>query len=61
MKQAERLRKSYSNRDLQEMNRICRMLSDEDVFRRTSRTLKYRDIWQTWLETKGPDIAIIFA
>lgn len=53
--------KSYSNRDLQQIYRISRMLSNEAVFLRPRRwTPKYRDIWRRWINTKGPDVTIVF-
>jgi len=59
--QAQRLMKNYSNRDLQEMYRISRLLSDEEVFGGAAkRTTWYKDMWTRWLNTKGPDVAIIF-
>lgn len=61
LRQAEGLMKNYSNRDLQEIYRISRLLSDEDVFRgKGLHTTRYRDMWTSWLDTKGPDIAIVF-
>jgi len=37
------------------------MLSDKMVYQDGQlRTQKYRKIWTEWLDTKGPDIAIIF-
>ena len=53
--------KNYSNRDLQKMYRISRLMSDEEVFHGTvRRTARYKHMWKRWLDTKGPDIAIIF-
>jgi hypothetical protein len=53
--------KNYSNRDLQEMYRISRLLSDEEVFRGAAKhTNRYKDMWTRWLDTKGPDVAIVF-
>lgn len=58
---AKILMKNYSNRDLQEIYRISRLLSDEEVFQgRGLRTTRYSDMWTSWLDTKGPDIIIIF-
>lgn len=61
-KQAESLIKSYSSRDRREIHRISRLLTDEDVFIGTVPwTSAYRDMWRHWLDTKGPDIAIVFS
>ncbi|OBZ66556.1 hypothetical protein A0H81_13416 [Grifola frondosa] len=61
IEQAARLVKHYSSRDRQEMYRISRMLTDEEVFGRTaSWTPRYREMWRQWLREKGPDIAIVF-
>jgi len=60
-KQAEGLIQNYSNRDKREMRRITRLLTDEEVFAGTVPwTPRYRNMWRVWLETKGPDVAIIF-
>ena len=53
--------KNYSNRDLQEMYRISRLLSDDEVFGGAAKyTERYKDMWTKWLNTKGPDVVIIF-
>jgi len=61
LSRAQKLMKNYSNRDLQEMYRISRLLSDEEVCRGAARrTKRYKDMWIRWLDTKGPDVAIVF-
>lgn len=59
--------KYYSNRDLREMQRIARLVPDEEVFgpkgkraRKAKRSTKYSDMWQNWLENKGVDLVIVF-
>lgn len=59
--------KYYSNRDLREIQRIARLLPDEQVFgpklqgaRKTRRATKYGDMWENWLEAKGVDLVIVF-
>ena len=59
--------KYYSDRDLHEIQRIARLLPDEEVFgrkrkraRRLKRTTKYSEMWQSWLENKGMDLVIVF-
>ncbi|KAG1786329.1 uncharacterized protein HD556DRAFT_640436 [Suillus plorans] len=51
--------KYYSHRDLKEMQRIARFLSDEQVLRRPW-SPKYSELWKRWLDTKGPDVVIVF-
>ncbi|KAG2153740.1 uncharacterized protein EDB93DRAFT_212525 [Suillus bovinus] len=51
--------KYYSHRDLKEMQRIARLLSDEQVLRRPW-SPKYSKLWKRWLDTKGPDVVIVF-
>lgn len=53
--------KHYSNRDQREMHRISRLLTDEEVFEKKTWTPRYRDMWEHWLDVKGPDAAIVFA
>lgn len=61
LRQAQMLMKNYSNRDLQEMYRISRLLSDEEVFRGAAKhTKRYKSMWTRWLNSKGPDVAIVF-
>ncbi|KAA1479066.1 hypothetical protein DENSPDRAFT_886400 [Dentipellis sp. KUC8613] len=61
VRHAERRIKNLSSRDRREISRIARMLPDEAVFRDSFvGTPMYRDIWTRWLDTKGPDIAIVF-
>ncbi|KAI0915456.1 hypothetical protein AcV5_003670 [Taiwanofungus camphoratus] len=61
LKQARKLVKNYSVRDQQEIYRMTRLLTDEEVFMRTVPwTPKYRDMWRRWLDTKGADMAIVF-
>ncbi|ESK83245.1 hypothetical protein Moror_15089 [Moniliophthora roreri MCA 2997] len=59
--QASKLKKNFSNRDRREIHRISRMLPNEVVFNsKRGWTPKYKDMWKTWLERKGPDLCIIF-
>lgn len=59
--QAEALVKYYSTRDRKEMKRIARLESDRDVFEGSKAwTPFYHDRWREWLQTKGPDTAIVF-
>ncbi|KAH9853338.1 hypothetical protein C2E23DRAFT_728789, partial [Lenzites betulinus] len=51
----------YSNRDRRQIYRISRLLTDEEVFHRgVPWTPRYATMWKQWLNTKGPDIAIVF-
>lgn len=58
--------KYYSNRDLREIQRIARLLPDEQVFgpkgraRKVKGTTKYSEMWTGWLENKGMDLVIVF-
>ncbi|KAG8218166.1 hypothetical protein J3R82DRAFT_3715 [Butyriboletus roseoflavus] len=59
--------KYYSKRDLREIQRIARLLPDEQVFgskgrgtRKESGATKYREMWKSWLENKGMDLVIVF-
>lgn len=51
--------KYHSHRDLKEMQRIARLLPDEQVLRRPW-SPKYSNLWKQWLDNKGPDIVIVF-
>jgi len=60
-RQAECLIKNYGSRDRQQMHRMSRLLTDEEVFTGTVPwTPLYRNMWRNWLDTKGPDIVIVF-
>ncbi|KAI0687293.1 hypothetical protein C8Q76DRAFT_300820 [Earliella scabrosa] len=61
-KEAQEQIKYYSSRDRREILRISRLLSDEEVRnrRRTPWTPRYAKMWKDWLDTKGPDVAIVF-
>ncbi|KAI0352799.1 hypothetical protein OH77DRAFT_1497802 [Trametes cingulata] len=51
----------YSTRDRREIYRISRLLTDEAVFCRKWRwTMRYAAMWKQWLDSKGPDVAIVF-
>lgn len=59
--------KYYSHSDLKEIQRISRLLPDEQVFgparlgaRKAKRATKYKEMWQRWLENKGMDLVIVF-
>jgi len=59
--------KYYSNRDLREIQRIAKLLPDEQVFApkyrgagREKAMWKYSEIWKRWLENKGMDLVIVF-
>jgi len=57
---AERM-KYHSHEDLREIQRIARLLPDEDVFRVRRRwSPKYSKMWKRWLDNKGPDLVIVF-
>ncbi|OAX41103.1 hypothetical protein K503DRAFT_686129, partial [Rhizopogon vinicolor AM-OR11-026] len=59
--QATQRMKYHSHRDLREIQRIARLLSDEEVFRiHQLWSPKYSKMWKQWLDNKGPDIAIVF-
>ncbi|KAG1888641.1 hypothetical protein F4604DRAFT_962364 [Suillus subluteus] len=51
--------KYHSHRDLREMQRIARLLPDEQVLRRPW-SPRYSKLWKRWLDNKGPDIVIVF-
>ncbi|KAG2096034.1 hypothetical protein BD769DRAFT_1300813, partial [Suillus cothurnatus] len=51
--------KYHSHRDLKEMQRIARLLPDEQVLRRPW-SPKYSKLWKRWLDNKGPDIVVVF-
>ncbi|GJE83933.1 hypothetical protein PsYK624_000060 [Phanerochaete sordida] len=53
--------KSYSSRDRREMRRIARLQSDHAVFHRIDTSARYGALWRTWLASKGPDAAVVFA
>lgn len=61
LKEAERAVKVYSSRDRREMKRITRLQHDHEIFQRLDTSPDYGARWRTWLATKGPDIAIVFA
>ena len=57
---AERM-KYHSHRDLREIQRIARLLPDDEVFHvRRSWSSKYSKMWKRWLDEKGPEIVIVF-
>ncbi|KIK81126.1 hypothetical protein PAXRUDRAFT_833068 [Paxillus rubicundulus Ve08.2h10] len=63
--QATKQMKYYSNRDLREMQRIARLVPDEQIFRsrapgKVKWAAKYSDMWKSWLERKGVDLVIVF-
>ncbi|KAI0676649.1 hypothetical protein C8Q78DRAFT_998771 [Trametes maxima] len=61
LKDAAQQIRYYSSRDRREIYRISRLLSDDGVFRRkTPWTTRYAVMWKKWLDTKGPDVAIVF-
>ncbi|EGO04217.1 hypothetical protein SERLA73DRAFT_67928 [Serpula lacrymans var. lacrymans S7.3] len=61
LSEAPELMKRFSHRDLQEIQRISHLQADSDVFqRRLPWTPRYRTVWNNWLDSKGPDIAIVF-
>ncbi|KAG1740335.1 hypothetical protein EDB19DRAFT_781160 [Suillus lakei] len=57
--QAAARMKYHSYRDLREIQRIARLLPDEQVLRRPW-SPKYSKLWKQWLDNKGPDIVIVF-
>ncbi|TBU37999.1 hypothetical protein BD309DRAFT_994742 [Dichomitus squalens] len=52
--------KYYSSRDRREIHRISRLLPDSRAFRRELRDKAYAKMWKNWLDTKGPDVAVVF-
>ncbi|KAF9224523.1 hypothetical protein BS17DRAFT_703158, partial [Gyrodon lividus] len=63
--QAAAQMKYYSNRDLREMQRIARLVPDEQVFRsrmngKAKWMAKYSGMWKNWLEKKGMDLVVVF-
>ncbi|KAF8844784.1 hypothetical protein BDN67DRAFT_894215 [Paxillus ammoniavirescens] len=63
--QAATQMKYYSNRDLREIQRIARLVPDDQVFSsrgsgKAKWTAKYSDMWKSWLERKGVDLVIVF-
>ncbi|KAH7888208.1 hypothetical protein F5I97DRAFT_1792568, partial [Phlebopus sp. FC_14] len=55
--------KYHSNEDLREMQRIAKLLPDEQVFRvrgNVKGTNKYRNMWRKWLENKEVDLVVVF-
>ncbi|PSR72879.1 hypothetical protein PHLCEN_2v11246 [Hermanssonia centrifuga] len=61
MVQAREKIKYFSSRDRLEMCRIARLAPDDAVFQgHMPWTPHYHNLWREWLETKGPDIAIVF-
>ncbi|KAG7441623.1 uncharacterized protein BT62DRAFT_974516 [Guyanagaster necrorhizus] len=62
LSQARMLKKYFSSLDRREMHRISQLLSDDVVFgTHKCWGSKYRTLWNSWLEKKGADIAIVFA
>ncbi|KZT33152.1 hypothetical protein SISSUDRAFT_1132725 [Sistotremastrum suecicum HHB10207 ss-3] len=53
-RQAIRLMKSFSHRDLQKIYNMAKSSKDGAYHP------KYRQIWREWLDRKGPDITIVF-
>lgn len=62
LKEAAKQMWHFSSRDRREIHRISRLASDEEVFSGGARrwTPRYATMWKRWLETKGPDIAVVF-
>lgn len=64
LKEAKKQIKNYSSRDRQQIFKISRMLSDEEVFgmygKRVEWCPRYQTMWKEWLQNKGPDVAIVF-
>ncbi|KAL1938652.1 hypothetical protein VTO73DRAFT_11467 [Trametes versicolor] len=62
LKEAAKQLQYFSSRDRREIHRISRLVSDEEVFSGGARrwTPRYATMWKRWLETKGPDIAVVF-
>ncbi|KIJ59429.1 hypothetical protein HYDPIDRAFT_100710 [Hydnomerulius pinastri MD-312] len=63
--QASERMKYHSNQDLREIQRIARLLPDEQVFRSRGKgkakwSIKYKNMWKSWLERKGTDLVIVF-
>ncbi|KAI0643585.1 hypothetical protein C8Q79DRAFT_143059 [Trametes meyenii] len=61
LKEAAQQIRYYSSRDRREIHRMSRLLSDEEAFwRKIPWTTRYAVMWKKWLNTKGPDVAIVF-
>ncbi|KAI0759731.1 hypothetical protein BD413DRAFT_650737 [Trametes elegans] len=62
LREAPRQIARYSSRDRREIHRISRLARDEDVFGASGAqwTMRYAQMWRRWLDTKGPDVAIVF-
>lgn len=62
LKEAAKQIQYFSSRDRREIHRISRLVSDEEVFGDGARrwTPRYATMWKRWLETKGPDVAVVF-
>ncbi|KAG9309826.1 hypothetical protein JVU11DRAFT_10205 [Chiua virens] len=65
--QAAKQIKYYSDRDLREIQRIARLLPDEQVFGPKGKHVgklkdatRYKTMWQHWSENKGMDLVIVF-
>ena len=51
----------FSSRDRREILRISRLATDKDVFGGVLIwTPRYARLWKRWLQSKGPDVAIVF-
>ena len=61
LQEGERALKAYSSRDRREMKRIARLARDAAIFHRADTSPRYAALWRTWLATKGPDTAVVFA
>lgn len=61
--QSKLLMKNYSSRDLQEICRIARLASNQQVFAHGGGEAfdpVYQEMWDKWLESKGPDYVVVF-
>ena len=57
---AKKQLKYLSSRDRQEILRISRMESDENVFQGRKWSPRYTKMWEAWQASKGPDLTIVF-
>jgi len=61
LREAEKIIKYISTRDRREIARIARLVSDEAAAQKGfSPSPVYWNLWDNWLQHKGPDLTIVF-
>lgn len=61
LREAEKVIRYISTRDRREIARIARLVSDEAAAQKGfSPSPVYRNLWDNWLQHKGPDLTIVF-